>query len=156
MIEIEEARYAVSVARQYADEGRYDVSVEVLEKLLAEFPPHYRFGQHVLLALDATDYVDWNKVETDILCAVNSLIVDELRRRDKLAADNRAKASKPRTSKYAWMQEIAKEMAAARPKLTDNHLAELILDRIQTEADEDKELPSDRTVRNWLKKIRDG
>lgn len=157
MIEIEEARHAVRVARQYADEERFDACVEVLEKLLAVFPKHYRFGHHVALALGAPEWdVDWNGVEAEIILAINAQIVDAIRRRDKLAADNRAKASKPRTSKYAWMQEIAKEMAAARPKLTDNHLAELILDRIQTEADEDKELPSDRTVRSWLKKIRDG
>lgn len=157
MIEINEARYAVSVARQHADEERFDACVEVLEKLLAVFPQHYRFGHHVALALGAPEWdVDWNEVEAEIILAINAQIVDEMRRREKLAADNRAKASKPRKSKYAWMQEIAKEMAEARPKLTDNHLAELILDRIQTEADEDNDLPSERTVRNWLKKNRDG
>ncbi len=155
MIEIEEARYAVSVARQYAEEGRFDACVEVLEKLLAEFPNHYRFGHHVAMAMGAPEWdVNWNGVEEEILLAVNTQIVDELRRRDKLAADNRAKARRPRASKFEWMKAIAKEVVEAKPSLSDSHLAVLVLDKAQTRTENDTELPSERTVRGWIRKIR--
>ena len=55
MIEIEEAKYAISVAREHADEKRYDACLKVLEKLLGTFPQHYRFGRHVAFALGAPD-----------------------------------------------------------------------------------------------------
>lgn len=82
MIEIEEARYAISVAREYAEEGQLDASVAVLEKLLGFFPPHYRFGRHVALALGAPDWgVDWQGVEDEIVLGVNALIIEEMNRR---------------------------------------------------------------------------
>ena len=155
MIEIEEAKYAISVAREYADEKRYDACVEVLEKLLGTFPQHYRFGRHVALALGAPDWdVDWRGVEDEIVLAINAQIIAEMHRRDKVTADNRAKARKPRTSKYAWMQEIAKELFNSKPHTSDNQLAILVLDRIQTETENADDLPSDRTVRGWIKKLR--
>ena len=155
MIEIEEAKYAISVAREYADEKRFDACVAVLEKLLGTFPQHYRFGRQVALVLGAPDWdVDWQGVEDEIVLAINAQIIDEMRRRDKVTADNRAKARKPRTSKYAWMQEIAAQMADGRPNTSANQLADLVLDRIQTQSEKDAELPSKRTVRDWIKKFR--
>lgn len=155
MIEIEEAKYAISVAREHADEKRYDACLKVLEKLLGTFPQHYRFGRHVALALGAPDWdVDWRGVKDEIFLAINAQIIAEMHRRDKLTADNRAKAQKPRTSKYAWMQEIAKELFNSRPNTSDNQLAVLVLDRIQTETENADDLPSDRTVRGWIRKLR--
>lgn len=155
MIEIEKARHAVGVARQYADEGRFDACVAVLEKLLTVFPPSYRFGPHIAQALGAPEWgIDWSGVETEIVSAVNAQIVDELRRRNKLAADNRAKARRPRASKFEWMKVIAKEVAEAKPSLSDSHLAVLVLDKAQTRTENDTELPSERTVRGWIRKIR--
>jgi hypothetical protein len=119
------------------------------------FPPHYRFGPHVALALGAPDWgVDWQGVEEEILMAINALIVDEMRRRHRVTIDNRAKAKKPRTSKYAWMQELAAQMAEDRPNTSDNQLAVLVLDAIQTETENADDLPSERTIRGWIKKLR--
>lgn len=155
MIEIEEAKYAISVAREYADEKKYEACVKVLEKMLGTFPQHYRFGRHVALALEAPDWdVDWQGVEDEIVLAINAQIIDEMRRRDKVTADNRAKARKPRTSKYAWMQEIAAQVAEGRPNTSATQLAVLVLDRIQTETESRDELPSERTIRDWIKKLR--
>ena len=157
MIEIEEARYALSVAREHAKEGNYEECAAVVTQLIEMFPPHYRFGRQVDLAVGAPDWViDWDALDTEIISAINAQIVDELRRRDKTAALNRAKARKPRASKYAWMQDIAAKVVAEKPNLTDNQLAGLVLDAIQTESESDIELPSERTVRVWIKKIRAG
>ena len=98
--------------------------------------------------------MDWRGVEDEIFLAINAQIIAEMHRRDKLTADNRAKARKPRTRKYAWMQKIAKELFNSRPNTSDNQLAVLVLDRIQTETENADDLPSDRTVRGWIKKLR--
>lgn len=157
MIEIEEARHALSVAREHAEEGNYAACAAVVAQLIEMFPPHYRFGRQVTLATDAPDWViDWDALDTEIISAINAQIVDEMRRRNKTAALNRAKARKPRASKFAWMNDIAAKVVAQKPNLSGNQLASLVLDAIQTESKGDAELPSERTVRVWIKKIRAG
>ena len=47
MIEIEEALHALSVAREYAEEGNYAACAAVVEKLIGMFPSSCRFGRDV-------------------------------------------------------------------------------------------------------------
>lgn len=153
MIEIDDALAGIQAAKDYAAHGDLDAAAQVLQRLAGRFPASYRWT-HVSVGMFATDWADWDAIEREVMVALNALIVTELRRRDRVAADNRAKARKPRISKYAWMQEIAEEMVKSRPNASDNQLAVLVLDRIQTETENAEDLPSDRTIRGWLKKLR--
>lgn len=155
MIEIEEVRHAISVAREYANEGRFDACQAVVVRLLEMFPKNYRFGRHVALALGAPEWgVDWAGFEQEILSGINAQIIDEMRRRDRITSANRRKAQKPRKSRYESEQKIAADVVAARPNTSANQLAALILDRIQTESESADNLPSEKTVRNWIEKLR--
>ena len=152
MIEIEEVNHALTIAQDEATLPDNHAGA-ILKKLREQFPATWNMP--VLdLAITMPCGSDWSAIRNEVLLAVNAQIVAELRRRDTRAAENRAKASKSRKSKYADMKEIAERVAETRQNTSANQLADIILDALQTEFGAEVNLPSDRAIRGWIKEFR--
>lgn len=158
MIEIEEARHALSVAREHAKEGNYEACAAVVTQLIEMFPPDYRFGREVALAIDAPDWViDWDALDTEIISAINAQLIEHIRAKEARAKQAKKAAKLPRSSKYPEaMKQLAYDMADLRPKLTPSSVSVFVLDKMQTEAATAGWdcLPSRRTIANWIEKHR--
>lgn len=158
MIDLDEARYALSVAREYSDRGDHDACAAIVTQLIEMFSSDYLFGQEVARAIGAPDWgIDWDALDAEIIMAINSQLIEQIRAREARAKQAKKAAKLPRSSKYPEaMKQIAYDMADHRPKQTPSSVSVFVLDKIKTEATTAgwKCLPTGRTIANWIEKHR--
>jgi hypothetical protein len=158
VIDLDEARYALSVAREYKERGDYERCAEVLTQLIECFPPNYRFGPEVARAIGAPDWIiEWDALDAEITLAVNAQLITLIRARDTRAKQAKKAAKLPRSSKYPEaMKRIAHDIADHRPNQSPSSVSVFVLDKIQTIAPTEgwNCLPTPRTIANWIEKHR--
>lgn len=156
MIDLDEARYALSVAREYAEEGNHAACAAVVEKLIGMFPPSYRFGRDVALAIGAPEWgIDWAGLDAEITAAVDAQLRGLIRAKEAQVSQLKKNSKGPRNrpSPYpAWMHEIARERAD-NAHLSASRAAEVAHDAIRTR-DPVAALPSLTTLAEWIRNHR--